>query len=173
MEFKEDDFEVWKEYLFQNSWPPWYDPDAQRGWLAESSDIVKWCTALFRENLTLLDEFPKENLDAGFWLIPSSWGFCGVTLDQDLPLAAREEMVQSMACLYEGVFRHLGGLTAARDMFLDSYFSYAVWYDRGIERESDILPALDALLTRLEGMNDAVANYAASLGRAHYQSILR
>jgi hypothetical protein len=74
--------------------------------------VCAYYIKLFRQPLFLLERFSKAQLEEGFWAIqgdaPYSCGVGRVIWDTDVPFAAREECVRSMADLFRLLL--VGGL---------------------------------------------------------------
>jgi hypothetical protein len=83
-----------------NKQPPWYFS------LEVTYDPQKLCTyyvQLFRQPSFLLERYSKAQLEEGFWAIHGGALDCAVsrvTWDTDVPFAAREDCVRSMADLF-------------------------------------------------------------------------
>ncbi len=144
VDISEYSFEGFVEFLFARGvqpiedqsnvkkWDPWYKHaevafDPQR--------TCEYYVRLFRQPAFLLERFSKAQLEEAFWAIQSPNLECSawrILLDSDLPSAAKEECVRSMADLFQYLFA-ADPLDSSAEMWWDS-LCYD-WHGGNRERE--------------------------------------
>jgi hypothetical protein len=106
-DISEYSFDEFVSFIFAHE--PSADWNKQKPWYFSSEviyDPQKVCAyylQLFRQPLILLERFSKAQLEEGFWAIHGGALDCAVSRviwDTDVPFAAREECVRSMADLF-------------------------------------------------------------------------
>jgi len=107
-------FEEFIAFLFNrdvpdetDQWNPWFFHPRMGEVIFDPQRICDYYIRLFKKPVFLLDLFSKDQLEQGFWAIPSPTLDCSVyelINRTDLPFDARKECVNSMFCLYRDFF---------------------------------------------------------------------
>lgn len=84
--------------------PQWYFDDAWEYEVAEPSTVLGYLTQLFRDPSSLLEEYDRDQLEQGFWFVPSACGFHDLLWDKAVPWPVRRECIHAMADLFEKLF---------------------------------------------------------------------
>lgn len=154
-------------------WNPWF-------WHTKTMfDPTRTCgyyTRLFQQPSFLLERFSPAQLEDGFWAI-SSGGFLGCSVtdliwNTEVPLAAREECVRSMFCLYRDLFA-IQPLETAGFMWWDSV-CWHLWHrgEKDRLRGGEDLSMQDVMfetLVRILGLDSEKCQHAALHGLGHLQ----
>jgi hypothetical protein len=104
-------FDEFVSFLFEPDVPTKSESEDPWHWNIESEIVARMVCAyyvkLFRQPEFLLTRFTKRQIEQGFWAILNHSNNCSLSEiigDSNLPFALREEIIRSMADLFEELF---------------------------------------------------------------------
>lgn len=163
-------YEEWIDFVFDHPVnefaSAWYQG---REWeYSCSADVVvQYLTRLFKNPNQLVHKFSMEQIEQGFWFIPSMQGFLRYILSKDVSFSQRKECIESIELLFKELFCTHKQLKLSCYMWWDSVFSYCALDTKNLSNEMNALDQVSQTISNILKFECLSAKESALHGVEH------
>lgn len=135
-------FDEWLDFVFDHPVAigisdAWHFQD-EWSYISSESSLIYRLENLFINSASLVDKYSLEQLNQGFWFIPSSNGFMWSILSDNVAMEDRKKCIFSIYDLFNNLFCRYEELNVSAYMWWDSFFSYCSFKEKNLSTEIDI-----------------------------------
>ena len=162
-------YEQWLDFIFKhevNIESPWY---LNNDYAYDISQMdMLYLIRLFNAPNILLKKYSKEQINQGFWYIPSAYGFIGLILDPNINFKIKDDFISSIEHLFLHFFAK-NDIGESVYMWWDSFITYCTFDKKDISSDILILKKIECLIKRLLESESPDIIESAKHGYEHIQ----
>lgn len=146
-------FDEWTRFTFRhdvNHDNFWYLNPQNYFDVSAPVPILKNVIRLFQKPEFLLSSYTLDEIDQGFWFIPSPCGYMRLLLADSVPCQLKHDVIFHIYDLYENLFvPHLHDYTSPL-MWWDSMFTYSIYDNKKLNDDEMLMSSIKKVLCRME-----------------------
>lgn len=146
-------FDEWIRFTFRhevNYDDFWYLNPQNYFDISDPIPIMKNMVRLFQKPEFLLSSYTLDEIDQGFWFIPSPCGYMRLLLADRVPCQLKHDVIFHIYDLYKDLFvPHLHKHTSPL-MWWDSLFTYSMYDNKQLTDDGTLMSSIKNVLCRMK-----------------------